>query len=310
MSKFDITQIKGVIPAMITTFDEHEELDLKRAATLTEYLISKGATGLYITGSTGEGFLMTPDERKAFTKTVISTVHGRIPVIVQVGDIGTKKSIDLAVQAKEAGASAVSSVPPFYYRFPADDIFGYYKDLAGATDLPLIVYNVPLAGLLSNSMIYRIAEIPNVRGLKFTGREHDDMCEIKQNLGKDFMVYSGCDEMAAQGLLAGADGIIGSFYNMMCETFIDIYNLCKADKYAEAFEIQKTASSFIHFAVQWDYYPVMRECLRSVGVDAGYSRKPFTAPSAATMDKLWAFCDTLIKQNRDTHMDFVEKRRK
>lgn len=309
MKTFKITDITGVIPAMISTFDEKENLDLDRSAKLTEYLISKGAQGLYLTGSTGEGFLMDGNERKAYAETVIKTVNGRIPVIVHVGDIGTKKSIELAKHAEKIGASAISSVPPFYYRFPADDIFSYYKDVAGSVDVPMIVYNVPLAGLMNNSLIYRLAEIENVKGLKFTGNDHDNMSEIKQKLGKDFMVYSGCDEMATQGLLAGADGIIGSFYNMMCETFIDIYKLCRAGKYTEAFEIQKMASSFIHFAVQWDYYPVMRECLKSIGVDVGFSRKPFATPSKETMDKIWKFCGELIKKNPNTHMDFMENRR-
>ena len=111
MSKFDITAIKGVIPAMVTTFDENEEVDLSRGRALVKYLIEAGVDGLYITGSTGEGFLMTGEERKAFTEAVIDEVKGRIPVIVHVGDIGTKKSIDLAKHAEKAGADAISSVP-------------------------------------------------------------------------------------------------------------------------------------------------------------------------------------------------------
>ncbi|MBP3709321.1 MAG: dihydrodipicolinate synthase family protein [Treponema sp.] len=309
MKKTDLPKIIGVIPAMMTTFDEHENLDLTRAEKFTEFLISKGAAGLYIAGSTGEGFLMSEDERKSFAETVIKTVGGRIPVIVHVGAIGTKKSIALAEHAAKIGASAVSSVPPFYYKFSADDVCSYYRDLASATDLPFVVYNVPLAGLMSNSLVYRLAEIKNVCGLKFTGQNVDDICEIKQTLGDDFVVYSGCDEIAVHGLLAGADGLIGSFYNLMCESFVEIYRLAQKSAWNEAIAIQKIVTAFIHFAVQWDYYPVMRECLKSIGVDTGFSRKPFSAPSADDVKKLWTFCDSLLKQFPNTHMDFIEKRR-
>ena len=112
MSRLDITAIKGVIPAMVTTFDENEEVDLSRARALVHHLIETGVNGLYITGSTGEGFLMTGEERMVFTEAVIDEVKGRIPVIVHIGDIGTKKSIKLAKHAQKVGADAISSVPP------------------------------------------------------------------------------------------------------------------------------------------------------------------------------------------------------
>ncbi|MBQ9495441.1 MAG: dihydrodipicolinate synthase family protein [Treponema sp.] len=310
MKKADLIKTLGVIPAMMTTFDEHENLDLTRAEKFTEFLISKGASGLYIVGSTGEGFLMSEDERKAFAETVIKTVDGRIPVIVHVGAIGTKKSIELAEHAAKAGASAVSSVPPFYYKFSANDVYSYYKELASATDLPFIVYNVPLAGLMSSSFIYRLAEIKNVCGLKFTGQNIDDICEIKHTLGNEFIVYSGCDEIATEGLLAGADGLIGSFYNLMCESFVEIFHLAKKRAWDEAIAIQKIVTRFIHFAVQWDYYQVMRECLKTIGIDTGVSRKPFTTLSAEDATRLHDFCDDLRKQFPNTHIDFIEKQRR
>ncbi|MEG2002662.1 MAG: dihydrodipicolinate synthase family protein [Clostridia bacterium] len=309
MSKFKITDIKGVIPAMITPFDENEEVDVKRIVALTNHLIGKGVDGLYITGSTGEGFLMTNEERKLVAETVIETVAGRVPVIVHVGDIGTKKSIDLAKHAEKCGADAISSVPPFYFRFNNDDIFNYYKDISDSVQIPMIVYNICLAGLMNNAMVLRLSTIKGVQGLKFTGREHDDMCEIKQLLGKDFMIYSGCDEMATQGLLAGADGIIGSFYNLIPETFMEINKLAKEGDFVKAFEIQKIATKLIHYFVQWDFFPIMRECLRTKGiVDAGYSRRPFAEPSKETMNKIWGFCEELKRENNGvTHMDFIDK---
>lgn len=308
MSTFDITEIQGVIPAMITTFDEHEEVDLKRARTLVRYFLEVGVNGLYITGSTGEGFLMTADERKAFTEAVIDEVKGRIPVIVHIGDIGTKKSIDLAKHAQSSGADAISSVPPFYYKFSAENIYNYYKDIAESVSIPMIVYNIGLAGLMSNSLIKRIATLKNVKGLKFTGREHDDMCALKEDLGPDFMIYSGCDEMATQGLLAGADGLIGSTYNMMPDTALEIYRLTQKGDYVAAFEIQKIATRLIHFIVQWDFHPIMQRILSDRGVDAGYSRKPFASPTEKTMQEIYTFCKELKKKHKGkTHIAFVDR---
>ena len=96
MAHFDITQIKGVIPATVTCFDREENVDLRRTRETTEFLVNAGVNGLYLTGSTGICYTMTARERAQVVEAVIDQVTGRIPVIVHVGDIGTKKSIELA----------------------------------------------------------------------------------------------------------------------------------------------------------------------------------------------------------------------
>lgn len=305
MQKYNINNIKGVIPAMITTFDKNEELDFDRAKIFVDYLINKGADGLYITGSTGEGFLMNQQERKAYAECIISTVNKRVPVIVHVGDIGTKKSIELAKHAQEIGADAISSVPPFYYGYSDDDIYNYYKDISDSVDLPMIVYNIKLAGLMNNNLIERLSTIENVKGLKFTGREHDDMCSLKEKLGSDFMVYSGCDEMATQGLLAGADGLIGSTYNLMCETFVLIYKLTKENNFVRAFEVQKVATSLIVELLKFDFFPTLKAAIRSLGVDVGYARRPFMEPTEEQFASLIESCKSLERYEEYDKIEFL-----
>lgn len=284
MPKFEMKQITGVIPAMITLFDEHEEVDVKRTEALVEFLIERKVDGLYLTGSTGEGFLMTGEERKLVVETVVRKVAGRIPVIVHVGDIGTKKSIDLAKHAHEAGADAISSVPPFYWKFSEQDIYNFYKDIAEATPLPMIVYNVPLAGLMGTDLLVRLSKIENVKGLKFTGKDHDQMSHLKDILGEDFIIYSGCDEMAFSGLSVGTDGIIGSFYNVMPELFHMIYDCAKSGDMAKGTRLQKIGTEIILAAVKFDYLALMRNMLGWQGIDAGYSRRPFTNYKDSELD--------------------------
>ena len=309
-SKTSVSHIKGVIPAMFSTFDKNEQLDLNRARVLVDYLIREGVHGLYITGSTGEGFLMSDEERKTFAQAVVSHVNKRVPVIVHVGAIGTLRSIDLASHAQQIGADAISSVPPFYYHFSRDEIYRYYSDISSAVDLPMIVYNIALAGLMDNSLVLRLASIDGVCGLKFTGTQHHDMAALKQELGPDFMIYSGCDEMATQGLLAGADGIIGSFYNIIPDTFGEIYQLCVNGEYQEAFEIQKIATSFILKAVKYGHFGIMKQLMMDTGIDVGYVRRPFVHPDSQMMAEMWSFLDGLQQNHVDTHMGFISRRGK
>lgn len=302
-----LKDIKGVIVALVTPFDQDENVDLKRTENLVEFMISKKADALYVAGSTGEGFLMDIQERKVFLEKVIQVAKGRIPVIAHIGAISTKLSIDLALHAKSVGVDAISSVPPFYYRFNNEDIYNYYKDISDACNLPMVVYNIGLANLMSTELIYKLAEIKNVKGLKFTSKDHDHMANIKKHLGKDFMVYSGCDEMATSGFLANADGIIGSTYNILLDTFLEIKDLTAKNDYKKAFEIQSIATEFILYMVQWDFFAIMKQILSDFYIDAGFSRKPFKNPDKERMQDIYNFSKSLKKKYGKTHIDFIDK---
>lgn len=276
MSKFDIKDFKGVIPAVLTVFDKEENIDEAGMRQLVSYLIGKGVNGLYLTGSTGEGFTMTSEERKRVVEIVMDENAGRVPVVVHVGAIGTKISIDLAKHAESVGADGLSSVPPFYWRFNENQIVKYYEDIANSCNLPMIVYNVPLAGLLRMNAIKRLAKIENVKGIKYTALSLYEITQIKDEVGEDFLVYSGADEMAMAGLLAGADGIVGSFYNIMPELFINIYNAVQNKDLDEAQRLQKQAVEVIMYALQLpSFYAGMKVVLRWMGVNGGYCRRPF-----------------------------------
>ena len=233
---------------------------------------------LYITGSTGEGFLMTDEERMRFAEVVVKQVAHRIPVVVHVGSIGTSKSIALARHAQKIGADAISSVPPFYYPFNADEIHGYYRDISEAVELPMIVYNIALAGLMNNNLVRRLATIDGVCGLqvhRYPASRH--VC-VEAGARRGFHgLYSGCDEMATQGLLAGADGIIGSFYNLLPDTFKEIYHLCQQKDYAAAFEIQKIATEFILKVVPLGHFGVMKQLLTDSWCRCGVCEKAIRA---------------------------------
>lgn len=307
MSKYDITQIKGVIPAMLTVFKENEEVDVNGLKILTDYLINKEVDALYLTGSTGESFMMDINERELVSETVINQVDGRIPVIVHVGDIGTKKSIKLAKHAYEIGADALSSVPPFYWDFTEDEIYSFYNDLAGSTPLPFIIYNIARAGIMSLDLIKRLYNIPNVKGIKYTAATHYEIVQMKQELGEDFIIYSGSDQMALSGLISGADGLIGSSYNWIPGAFNMLYSAYMADDFITARSIQNQVTKIIMYSTcGCSYMPVIRMGLKWMGIDAGYSRKPVESVTKEKEQEMmkW-FTDADAEQNLN-YIDFIK----
>lgn len=306
MANFKIQDFTGVIPALLTVFDENENIDEKRTRAFVNHLIDKGVNGLYLTGSTGEAFLMSLDERKKVVEIVIDEVEGRIPIMVHIGAIGTKNSIELAKHAYSVGADAISSVPPFYWNFKEENIYNYYQDIAKSTPLPMIIYNVPLAGILGFDSIKRLSSIENVKGIKYTATTHHQISMMKDQIGNDFLVYSGCDEMALSGLINGADGIIGSFYNLMPELFIDIYNALKNNDIVTAKAKQKTAIQIIQYSYSHDIFSVIKLALKWMGVDVGYCRRPFKKINRTDEEKLKEGFRRLKVKNNITGVDFLK----
>lgn len=272
---FDITSFEGVIPALVTPFDENEQVDTVRLRSIVNELIDDGANALYLTGSTGECFTMTAEERIKVIETVVEETNCRIPLIAHIGDIGTKKSVELAKSAASAGVDAISSVPPFYWKFNESEIFEYYKAVASSTQLPCIVYNIALAGLMGRRFIEKLAGIENVAGLKYTATTHFEIPILKNDLGPDFKIFSGCDEMGLSGLTFGADGLIGSFYNLMPEMYLSIYNLFKHGDIAGATKLQKEADMIIMLSLNYQYLSVIKMAMGWKGTGGGFCRSPF-----------------------------------
>ena len=271
----DLISIGGVIPAMLTCFDGNGDFDSKAQRALTDFLIDSGVGALYLTGSTGEAFLMEEKVRKEVVETVIDEAEGRVPVIVHVGDIGTKKTMDYARHADASGAAAISSVPPFYWKFKKDEIVSYYRDVSESVSIPMIVYNIALAGLVDFNTIKELAALENVKGIKYTATTHNEILRIKDEIGEDFKVYSGADEMALSGLIYGSDGIIGSFYNIIPELFILLEKAVEDGDIASARLMQKKANAVIYYVLENHFFDTLKAVLKWSGVCDSTVLSPF-----------------------------------
>lgn len=304
MPKF--TSFSGVYPAMVTPFDENEQLDEKRLRALINFLIERKLEGLYVTGSTGETFLMSPEERKRVVEITVDEVKGRVPIIAHIGAIGTHVSIDLAKHAEKAGVDAISSVPPFYWGFSADQIYGYYADITASTSLPMLAYNVPMAAL-GFDIIKRISGIDGLIGVKYTATTHHEIIRIKEEIGKDFVVFSGADEMAMSGFAFGADGIIGSFYNSMPEIWLGIRDAMARGDTSEAKRLQEIGNAVIFFSLARGGVSCIKRAMAWQGCDAGYVRRPLGSYlDKAAEDKLKAEFRQLRDERKLTGVAFLD----
>lgn len=268
-------KIKGVLPAMVTPFDRAGNIDIGAIRALVSFFKEQKVDGLYLTGSTGEGFLMSPEERRQVVEVTAEAANGELPFIVHAGAIGTKVTIELARHAESCGAAAVSSVPPFYWKFGPENIEKYYREIAESVEVPVIMYNIALAGVMDFSTIRRMAQIPNVQGIKYTAPTQFEMLELRAQLGPDFVIYSGSDEMAMSGLGYGADGIIGTFYNILPDLYQDLYQASLRKDMDAMLDKQKIANQVILTCLKHEMIPTVKAMMRWVGIDGGYARSPF-----------------------------------
>lgn len=273
----DILDFKGVIPAVLSVFDKDENLDEQGTREFIRHLLSYDIGGLYVTGSTGETFLMSSEERMRQLEITMEEVGDKVPVVVHVGAMSTKASIELAKHAEKLGAAGISSVPPFYFKYNQDQIYNYYKDVSESTSLPMIVYNIPLAGMMTVEQIIRLSGIENVKGMKYTGTALYEVGQIKEACKPGFLVYGGCDELGSSNIALGVDGIIGSFYNVIPDHYLKIWKAVKDSDIPAATALQAQAVRVIMAGIHsGSMMACMKVWLRGAGIPAGYSRRPFS----------------------------------
>lgn len=284
--------ISGIIPALVTPFDKNAKVDHGALSELVNRLIEQGAGGFYACGSTAECFLMTDEERKATLETIVKTTNGRVPVIAHVGNIGTEKTCDLARHARELGADAISSVPPFYYKFSFDEIAGYYGDIAKAVpDLPLIVYNFPaFSGVEINADNFKtIIDASGAQGLKYTSYNLFEMEKISRRY-PDITIFNGHDEVYLNAMPAGATAAIGSTFNVMLPKFLKLEELYKEGKMEEAIKKQGEINDVIEAMIKVSVNGSIKYWLTKSGIPCGDCRKPnipLTAEQKAFLDGIY-----------------------
>lgn len=282
-------KIQGIIPALLTPFDENKEINLTALEQQIERLIEQGVGGFYACGSTAECFLLSEDERKQLLECVVKKVDGRVPVIAHIGQIGTQHAINLALHAKECGATAISSVPPFYFKFSFDELVGYYKAISDAVNLPMIVYNFPAfsgVSINANNMGDILGNVPNIIGLKYTSNDLYELEKIKRRY-PELNCYNGYDEIYCSALPTGVVGAIGSTFNVMAPKFIAITRLYEQGRNQEAAALQGEVNYIIETIVSMgNVMAPLKYLLTKHGNDFGGAREPFAPLSEENKARL------------------------
>jgi 4-hydroxy-tetrahydrodipicolinate synthase len=234
--------IKGSIVAIVTPMQEDGSLDKDGLKKLIDWHIAEGTDAIVIVGTTGESATVSVDEHCELIRLAVEHCAGRIPVIAGAGANSTAEAIRLTRFAKEAGADATLQVVPYYNRPTQEGMFRHFSAIAAAVDLPIILYNVPgrTVADMSNETIVRLAQVPNIVGVKDATGNIGRGIALLKDVPKSFAVYSGDDPTAMALMFCGGAGNISVTANVAPRAMHELCEAAMAGDIALAVAINNT----------------------------------------------------------------------
>lgn len=232
---------KGVFPAVTTKFTADDKLDFNAFDVNLNAQIAAGVDGIILGGSLGEASTLCQDEKDALLKHTVKTAAGKVPVLMNVAEQSTKVAIDAALKARDHGANGLMLLPPMRYTSDDRETVTFLREVAQATELPIILYNNPADYKIwiSPDMFRQLEDLSTIQAVKESTRDISNVTRMKNAFGDRFAVLTGVDTLGMESLLMGADGWVAGLVCAFPRETVAIYRLIKAGKIQEALEIYR-----------------------------------------------------------------------
>ena len=269
--------IKGIIPAMLTPFDENQEINEPVIRQLVNHLLSGGVQGIFALGTNGEFFVLNDDEKVKVASIVIEEVKGRVPVIIGTGAVSTRETIRLSKRMEALGADCLSVITPYFNALTQKEVIYHYRALADSVSLPITMYNIPArTGVsLAPATVAELAKVPNIMGVKDSSGNYDNILQyIELTRDEHFGVYAGTDSLILWTLLAGGVGAVAATANMFPRLVVSIYeNWLKGDMNA-AKKAQAKLRAIRNAGSMGSLPSVFKAAVNLLGIPVGSPRLP------------------------------------
>lgn len=282
--------IEGIIPAVVTPFDEQEHVDVDAFRKILDYLIGNGVHGLFPIGSQGEFFALSAEEKRGLIDIAVKHTRGRVFVMPNTGAITTREAVELTRYAEKAGADCASVVTPFFVTPSQEELFEHYGAICRAVDMPVLAYNNPdrTGGVrLTPRTAVRLARtFPNFKGIKDSSGDLTVVDEMIRLAPSGFRVLMGRDTLIYGALMYGAAGSIAATANVAPKLAVEIYEAWREGDLSRAADCQRRLAP-LRMAFGLGSFPVVaKDAMRLMGLPAGRCRAPIQSLSGEKLDQL------------------------
>ncbi len=278
---------QGSMTALITPFKDNK-MDEDAFRSFIDWQIEEGTEAVVPCGTTGESPTLDHQEHMKVTEICIETVDGRVPVIAGTGSNSTKEAIELTRHAKEAGAAAALVVTPYYNKPMQEGLYQHYKAINDAVDVPLLIYNIPGRSIVDMSVetMARLAELPNIVGVKDATSDLARPMQTRLAIGKDFCQISGEDATIVPFLAGGGTGCISVTANIAPRLCADLHKSWRAGDMPAVMEMQDRLIP-LHIAMFCETSPgPVKYAAKLLGKCNGETRLPICEISEASKERV------------------------
>ncbi len=277
-----------VITAMATPFSADGALDLDRATELANELVADGSDGLVVCGSTGESPVLSTEEKRDLIGAVAEAVGTRADVIAGTGTYDTRASISLSEMATDQGASGMLVVTPYYNKPPQTGLIAHFTAVASATHRPVILYDIPgrTGTKIAHDTILKLAEIPNVVGVKDAAGDLAGTARLAAEVPSDFTIWSGDDALTLPMLSVGAHGVISVASHLVGQRLQEMITAYGKGDTEGAAAIQRELMSLFRVLFITSNPIPLKAALSLVGRPVGDPRPPLVPATDAEVDQV------------------------
>lgn len=280
---------QGVYPALLTPFTADDQLDLPLFETNIQAQLDAGVHGLIIGGSLGEASTLTRPEKLTLLQTALAASGGRVPVIMNIAEQATREAIACAREAEENGADGLMLLPPMrYYADPRETVV-FFKTVAEATSLPIMIYNNPVDYKIMTTvaMFRELAELPNIQAVKESTRDLTNITRMRNAFGDRFKILGGVDTLAFEALVLGADGWVAGLVDAFPAETVSIYEDVKAGRLDKARALYQWFMPLLELDIHPKLVQYIKLAATATGIGSEYVRAPRLMLEGAEREQVW-----------------------
>jgi dihydrodipicolinate synthase/N-acetylneuraminate lyase len=267
---------QGIYPALTTKFTSDDKLDFQLFEKNLKAQLDAGVEGVILGGTLGEASVLSNDEKFELVRFTVEKVAGKVPVVMNIAEGSTREALKQAAEAEKNGASGLMMLPPMRYKSDHRETVTYFKTVAQATGLPIMIYNNPVDYKIEVTldMFAELAEVKNIQAVKESTRDVSNVTRMINRFGNRFKILCGVDTITMEELMLGASGVVAGLVCAFPKETVAIYKLTKAGKIEEALKIYRWFLPLLEL----DIHPKLVQYIKLAEQEVGLGSEIVRAP--------------------------------